>query len=118
MRSPNLLELLEVDECVVVFCGVGQGVFSVRCLANMAHIRQSRPESGLGFQVNVLQLLQVVPSSLGSGCSDAWPGGGQHSGVIDSGLVCSLWEGTTRAEDAKGAPTQNHVSPIILVYEY
>ena len=25
-----------------------------RCRANMAHIRQSRPDSGLGFQVNLL----------------------------------------------------------------
>jgi hypothetical protein len=33
--------------------------------ANLAHIRQSRPDSGLGFQVKVLQTFQVVPSSLG-----------------------------------------------------
>jgi hypothetical protein len=32
----------------------------------MAHIRQSRPDSGLGFQVKVLKIFQVVPSSLGS----------------------------------------------------
>ena len=30
----------------------------------MAHIRQSRPESGLGFQVKVDVLFGVVPSSL------------------------------------------------------
>ena len=39
----------------------------VRCRANMAHIRQSRPDSGLGFQVDVLEPFHVVPSSLGSG---------------------------------------------------
>ena len=33
----------------------------------MAHIRQSRPKSGLGFQVQVLKTLKVVPYSLGSG---------------------------------------------------
>ena len=33
----------------------------------MAHIRQSRPCSGLGFEVKVFQALQVVPCSLGSG---------------------------------------------------
>ena len=33
----------------------------------MAHIRQSRPDSGLGFQVKVLKHFQVVLSSLGSG---------------------------------------------------
>jgi len=35
--------------------------------ANMAYIRQTRPVSGLVFQVQVLQTFQVVPSSLGSG---------------------------------------------------
>ena len=35
--------------------------------ANMAHITQSRPDSGLGFQVNVLNLFYVVPSSPNSG---------------------------------------------------
>ena len=33
----------------------------------MAHVRQSRPDYGLGFQVKVLKPFQVVPSSLGSG---------------------------------------------------
>jgi len=37
------------------------------CRANMAHMRQSNSDSGLGFQVNVLKTLQVVTSSLGSG---------------------------------------------------
>jgi len=32
----------------------------------MAHIRQPRPDSGLGFQVKVLETFQVVPSLLGS----------------------------------------------------
>ena len=34
---------------------------------HMAHTRQSRPDSGLGFQVKVDQTFQVVPSSRGSG---------------------------------------------------
>ena len=33
----------------------------------MAHIRQSRPHSGLGFKVEVLQIFRVFASSLGSG---------------------------------------------------
>ena len=33
----------------------------------MAYIRQSRPDSGLGFQAQVLQNFQFVPSLLGSG---------------------------------------------------
>ena len=32
-------------------------------------------------------------------------------------LVRPLWEGTTRAEDAQGTPTQSHLSPSILVCE-
>ena len=32
----------------------------------MARGRQSRPDSGLGFQVDVLEIFEVVPSSLGS----------------------------------------------------
>ena len=38
-----------------------------RCQANMAQIRQTRPDSGLGFQVKVLKTFEVVPPSLGSG---------------------------------------------------
>ena len=34
---------------------------------NMAHPRQSRPDSGLGFQIKVLKTFKVVPYSLGSG---------------------------------------------------
>ena len=30
----------------------------------MAHVRQSRPDSGLGFQIKVLETFLVVPSSL------------------------------------------------------
>ena len=33
----------------------------------MAHIRQSRPDYGLGFEVDVLTAFQVFPFSLGSG---------------------------------------------------
>ena len=32
----------------------------LRCPANMAHIRQSRPDSGLCFQVKVLQMWVTV----------------------------------------------------------
>ena len=38
-----------------------------RCRANVAHIKQSRPDSGLGVQVKVVKTFQVVPTSLGSG---------------------------------------------------
>ena len=38
-----------------------------RCRANMAHVRQSRPGTGLDFQVEVLKTFEGVPSSPGSG---------------------------------------------------
>ena len=36
-------------------------------VSDMAHIRQSRPDSGLGFQVKVHKIFRVFPSLLGSG---------------------------------------------------
>ena len=45
----------------------------------MAHIRQTRPDSGLGFQVKVLDNFRVDPSSLGSGTGAAWHPGSQES---------------------------------------
>ena len=33
----------------------------------MAHVRQSRPDYGLGFQVKVLDTFEIVPSLLGIG---------------------------------------------------
>ena len=40
-----------------------------RCRANKAHIRQSRPDSDLGFHARVLTAFQVTPASLESGSS-------------------------------------------------
>jgi len=37
--------------------------------------------------------------------------------MLDSGLVGWLGRGAARAEDARGTPTQSHISPSILVYE-
>jgi len=45
-----------------------------RCRANSTHVRQSRPDSGLGSQVKVFKPFEVVPSSLESG-PDYPPGG-------------------------------------------
>ena len=40
-----------------------------RCEANMAHVIQAWPDSGLGFQGKVLTQFEPVPSSLeGVGC--------------------------------------------------
>ena len=54
-RAPFVVLLLRGD------------LLGVMCRANMAHIRQSRPDSNLGFQVRVLTIFLVVPFSLGSG---------------------------------------------------
>ena len=38
----------------------------LRCRANLAHVRQSRPDYGLRFQVKVLSAFNVVRSSFGT----------------------------------------------------
>ena len=56
-----------------------------RSEGNMAHIRQSWPDSGLGFQVKVLKPFSGDPSSLGSGIVDTiHVGSSYHS--ISSGM--------------------------------
>jgi len=37
------------------------------CRANVAHARQSGPESGLGFHIKGVKTIRVVPSSFGRG---------------------------------------------------
>ena len=66
----------------------------------MARIRQSRPDSGLGFQVKVLDRLRVGLTRRGT----------THSREISG-------RGAARAEDSQGAPAQSHVSPSIQAYE-
>jgi len=44
-----------------------KGLSQLTAAERICHIRQSRPDSGLGFQAKVLENFQVVPSSLGSG---------------------------------------------------
>ena len=53
----------------------------------MAHIRQARLDSGLGFQVKILDRLRVAE------------------------------RGTMRAEDVQGTPIQSDISPRLLEYE-
>ena len=42
------------------------GALWFRYRANLAHVRQPRPDFGLGVRVKVLHTLKVAPSSLGS----------------------------------------------------
>ena len=46
----------------------------------MAHVRQSRPDSGLDFQAKVIQLCYADPCALGSR-----RGGGRLGGVVGGG---------------------------------
>ena len=45
-----------------------------RCRPDLAHRRQPRPDSGLGFQVRALISFQGIPSCLGSGGRGLLPG--------------------------------------------
>ena len=47
-------------------------------VVNVAHIRQSRPDSGLGFQANILETFKVFPSLLGSGLPARLPLASAH----------------------------------------
>ena len=47
---------------------------TVHCRANSAHIRQSRPDFSLSFQVKVLKTFLVVPFSFGGGYRGLSPG--------------------------------------------
>jgi len=57
----------------------------------MAHISQSRPDSGLGLQVKVLKTLQGVSSSLCSG-RGAGPGGSSADRSLAAGNVDVITE--------------------------
>jgi len=41
-----------------------------RFRANMVHVRQSRPDSGRGFEITVLKTYQAVPALLASGAAN------------------------------------------------
>ena len=47
--------------------------YPARSRANMAHVRQSRPDSGLDFQAKVIKTFKGVPSSLESDRCDSRP---------------------------------------------
>jgi len=79
----------ELKCCLKTIAGLTRGPCPPRprCRASMAHIRQSRPDSGLGFQANVLKPFKGVPSSLGSG----W-------GLSSSSLIPSLLDSHVNLE--------------------
>jgi hypothetical protein len=69
----------------------------------MEQIRQSRPDTGLGFKVKALQTFQVVTSSIGSG------------------LTANIWAGCPpRRGRRSGAPTfggARLIQPLSSEYE-
>jgi len=78
--------------------------------ADMAHIRQTGPDSGLGVQVKVLTWFDRLRVG--------WLN--EFSFSISTGACARApraRRGTTRAEDAQGTPAQSHISPSMLVYE-
>jgi len=71
----------------------------LHCRANSAHMRQSKPDFGLGWKMKVRTPFKVVPSSLGSGRIQfliSWRGGhprGVHCRCVRrqvSALDCQL----------------------------
>ena len=50
-------------------------------------IRQPRPDSGLGFQVNILKTVLVVPSPLASGLDNSAREGGRQVAASDSQVM-------------------------------
>jgi len=61
-------------------------IFRSRCRANSAHIRQSKPESGLGFQVKVLETFSICsPLTRKRSCESGFDGG------ADCCSRCQLW---------------------------
>ena len=63
-----------------------------RCQANMAHVKQSKPDSGLGFQVKVLKTFQVAPCSLRCGADEDFLGRNPGHDHFPAGRVRNLFE--------------------------
>ena len=91
---------------------------------NIAHVRQSRPKSGLGFQVKGVQTFEVGPFSRDSGTLGLewldvahirqprpYSGLGFQVKIFDR---LRVGRGTVRAEYDQGTPTQSHISPSVL----
>ena len=56
--------------------------FTVRCRAKMAHLRWSKPEAGLGLQIEVLKRFKLFPLRLKAVRAGRWRGG-QHKRAYD-----------------------------------
>jgi hypothetical protein len=77
----------------------------------MAHIKQPRPDAGIGFQVKVLKTFQVVHASLGIGSSAAPI---HHhpsflSGVNRTSSVADSRSGTTTLQKCAAVPRRGRV---------
>ena len=73
--------------------------------ANVAHIRQSRPDSGLGLHAKVLTALYGVPASVGSGQSS------KHPGSIQRPLPTNPFSTPPATRSVWGISTEGGTSP-------
>ena len=83
----------------------------LRCRANMAHSRESRPDSGPGFQVKALKMSCHVGSSLGSGTR---PGFGRRTGGTRARTRRVEGLGASAHSDATGSSTRSARAPEVL----
>ena len=79
----------------------------------MAHIRQSRPDFGRGFKVNILIAFEVVHSSLGRGSAQS---GWQLSSHTRIFMYSSQFENNYFTEMCSGSETGSHLRLIDFVY--
>jgi len=89
-----------------------QSLKASRCRGNPAHIRQSRPDSGLGFQVKGRETSQLVPLPRWGWCS-CWQ---RPSRSPPHPKSQSLKLSHCRANMAEHK-TRSHTSPSILAFE-
>ena len=80
--------------------------YTSHCRVNVAHIRQSRPDSGLGVRIKVLQTFGVVALSLGSGR----PTPGTH--MVAAGRWLGLKKGNSNPHGARP------VHPIVTMMKW
>ena len=95
---PTLVYIEETPRCDVYY----QNWLIDRCRANVAHTRQSRPDSGLGFQVKGKKYSKFFPlHSEAVGRANWWTmhaGGGIWYMMYDlrsviNDMICDMWRG-------------------------
>ena len=91
------------------------GAWYICCRANMAHIRQSRPGSGVGFWIKVSATFSVFRFPLGSGCKVSRCRG-THPVPNSYGAVPHSYHTHTKPAHARTQPGRNPYSPYAHVH--